>query len=83
MFKHPNWQSTFRLQVQTVRTPRTMKEKMLGEASKTRGKPSERYPLFVSWSDEDQAFIVYSPALFLGGVCRDGNRIAAYASSSR
>jgi|SRR5271157_6129667 len=34
---------------------------------------------FVSWSDKDQAFIGYCPALFLGGVCHDGNRIAAYA----
>jgi hypothetical protein len=34
--------------------------------------------LFVSWSDKDQAFIGYCPALFLGGVCHDENRIAAY-----
>jgi hypothetical protein len=56
-----------------------MKKKMLAERSKMRGKPSDRYPLFVSWSDKDQAFIGYCPALFLGGVCHDGNRIAAYA----
>ena len=74
-----NWQSTFRFQVQTVTTPRTMKKKMLAERSKTRGKPSDRYPLFVSWSDEDQAFIGYCPVLFVGGVCHDENRIAAYA----
>jgi hypothetical protein len=65
--------------VQTVRTPRTMKKKMLTERSKTRGKPIDRYPLFVSWSDEDQVFIGYCPALFVGGVCHDENRIAAYA----
>jgi hypothetical protein len=74
-----NCKSTFRFQVQTVRTPRTMKKKMLAERSKTRGKPSDRYPLFVSWSDEDQVFIGYCPALFVGGVCHDENRIAAYA----
>jgi hypothetical protein len=74
-----NWKSTFRFRVQTVRTPRTMKKKMLAERSKTRGKPSDRYPLFVSWSDEDQVFIGYCPALFVGGVCHDENRIAAYA----
>jgi hypothetical protein len=56
-----------------------MKKKMLAERSKTRGKPSDRYPLFVSWSDEDQAFIGYCPVLFVGGVCHDENRIAAYA----
>jgi len=43
------------------------------------GKPSDRYPLFVAWSDEDQTFIGYCPALFVGGVCHDENRIAAYA----
>jgi len=74
-----NWQSTFRFQVQTVTTPRTMKKKMLAERSKTRGKPSDRYPLFVPWSDEDQVFIGYCPVLFVGGVCHDENRIAAYA----
>ena len=74
-----NWQSTFRFQVQTVMTPRTMKKKMLAERSKTRGKPSDRYPLFVSWSDEDEVFIGYCPVLFVGGVCHDENRIAAYA----
>jgi hypothetical protein len=37
------------------------------------------YPSFVSWSDEDQAFIGYCPVLFVGGVCHDENRIAAYA----
>jgi hypothetical protein len=36
--------------------------------------------LFVSWSDEDQAFIGYCPVLFVGGVCHDENRIAAYAT---
>ena len=66
-----NWQSTFRFQVQTVTTPRTMKKKMLAERSETRGKPSDRYPLFVSWSDEDEVFIGYCPALFVGGVCHD------------
>ena len=35
--------------------------------------------MFVSWSDEDQVFIGYCPVLFVGGVCRDENRIAAYA----
>ena len=55
-----NWQSTFRFQVQTVTTPRTMKKKMLAERSKTCGKPSDRYPLFVSWSDEDQAWLLSS-----------------------
>jgi hypothetical protein len=62
-----------------VTTPRTMKKKMLAERSKTRGKPSDRYPLFVSWSDEDQVFIGYCPVLFVGGVGHDENRIAAYA----
>ncbi len=33
----------------------------------------------VAWSDEDQALIGYCPALFVGGVCHDENRIAAYA----
>jgi hypothetical protein len=56
-----------------------MKKKMLAERSKTRRKPSDRYPLFVSWSDKDQAFIGYCPSLFLGGVCHDENRIAAYS----
>jgi hypothetical protein len=56
-----------------------MKKKMLAERSKTRGKPSDRYPLFVSWSDKDQAFIGYCPVLFVGSVCHDENRIAAYA----
>jgi hypothetical protein len=65
-----NWQNTFRFQVQTVTTPRIMKKKVLPERSKMRGKPSDRYPLFVSWSDEDQAFIGYCPALFVGGVPR-------------
>ena len=60
-------------------TPRTMKKKMLAERSKMRRKPSDHYPLFVSWSDQDQAFIGYCPALFVGGVCHDENRIAAYA----
>src|ERR1700730_2996806 len=58
VFKHLNWQSMFRFQVQTVSDP---------------------YPLFVSWSEEDQVFIGYCPVLFLGGVCHDENRIAAYA----
>jgi hypothetical protein len=49
------------------------------ERSKMHRKPSDRYPLFVAWSDEDQAFIGYCPALFVGGVCHDQNRIAAYA----
>jgi hypothetical protein len=40
-----------------VMTPRTMKKKMTAERSETRGKSSNRYPLFVSWSDEDQVFI--------------------------
>ena len=53
-----NWQSTFRFQVQTVTTPRTMKKKMLAERSKTRGKPSDRYPLFVSSSEEDRHSLV-------------------------
>ena len=35
--------------------------------------------MFASWSDKDQAFIGYCPVLFLGGVCHDENRIAAYA----
>ena len=35
--------------------------------------------MFVSWSDEDQVFIGYCPVLFVGGVCHDENRIAAYA----
>src|SRR5580704_6225340 len=56
-----------------------MKKKMLAERSKTRGKPSDRYPLFVSWSDKDQAFIGYCPVLFVGGVCHDENRKTAYA----
>ena len=42
-------------------------------------KPSDCYPLFVAWSDQDQAFIGCCPALFVGGVCHDENRIAAYA----
>ena len=79
VFKHPKLAEHVSLSVQTVTTPRTMKKKMLAERSKTRGKPSDRYPLFVSWSDEDQAFIGYCPVLFVGGVCHDGNRIAAYA----
>jgi hypothetical protein len=37
------------------------------------------YPLFVEWSDEDDAFVGYCPNLFIGGVCHDRNRIAAYA----
>ena len=79
VFKHPKLAEHVSLQVQTVTTPRTMKKKMLAERSKTRGKPSDRYPLFVSWSDEDQVFIGYCPVLFVGGVCHDENRIAAYA----
>ena len=35
--------------------------------------------MFVSWSDEDQVFIGDCPVLFVGGVCHDENRIAAYA----
>jgi hypothetical protein len=35
--------------------------------------------LFVAWSEEDQAFVGYCPTLFLGGVCHDENRIAAFA----
>jgi hypothetical protein len=58
-----------------------MKKKMLAERSKTRGKPSDRYPLFVSWSDEDQVFIGYCPVLFVGGVGHDENRIEGTAQS--
>jgi hypothetical protein len=74
-----NWHNTFRFQGQTVTTPGIMKKGMLPERSKMHRKPSDRYPLFVVWSDEDQAFIGYCPALFVGGVCHDENRIAAYA----
>ena len=56
-----------------------MKRRMSQPRSKTPKKPSNRYPLFVAWSEEDQAFVGYCPALFLGGVCHDENRIAAFA----
>jgi putative addiction module component (TIGR02574 family) len=42
-------------------------------------KPSDKYLLFVEWSDEDGLFIGYCPDLFFGGVCHDETRIAAYA----
>jgi len=42
-------------------------------------KPSDRYRLYVEWSEEDGLFIGYCPELFIGGVCHDENRIAAYA----
>jgi hypothetical protein len=74
-----NWQKTFRFQVQRVTTSRTMKKRMLRERSKMHGKPSDRYPLFVAWSEEDQTFIGYCPTLLVGGVCHDENRIAGYA----
>jgi hypothetical protein len=35
--------------------------------------------LCVEWSEEDRLFIGYCPDLFIGGVCHDENRIAAYA----
>jgi hypothetical protein len=35
--------------------------------------------LCVEWSEEDRFFIGYCPDLFIGGVCHDENRIAAYA----
>jgi hypothetical protein len=35
--------------------------------------------LYVEWSEEDRLFIGYCPDLFIGGVCHDENRIAAYA----
>jgi hypothetical protein len=54
-------------------------EKNVARAIQMHGKLSDRYPLFVAWSDEDQVFIGYCPALFVGGVCHDENRIAAYA----
>src|SRR6266403_4168234 len=75
VFKHPKLAENVSLSVQRVTTSRTMKKRMLPERSKMHGKPSDRYPLFVAWSEEDQTFIGYCPALFVGGVCHDENRI--------
>ena len=40
---------------------------------------SDRYLLYVNWSEEDQLYIGYCPDLFLGGVCHANNRLEAYA----
>ena len=40
---------------------------------------SDRYFLYVNWSEEDQLYIGYCPDLFLGGVCHANNRLEAYA----
>jgi hypothetical protein len=40
---------------------------------------SDRYLMYVNWSEEDQLYIGYCPDLFLGGVCDADNRLQAYA----
>jgi hypothetical protein len=46
--------------------------------------PNEHpYLMFVEWSPEDQIFIGYCPELFVGGVCHDENRAAAYIKLSK
>ena len=65
VFKHPKLAEHVSLSGADGDDARNYEEKMLAERSKMRGKPSDRYPLFVSWSDEDQAFIGYCPVLFV------------------
>jgi hypothetical protein len=79
VFKHPKLAEHVSLSGADGDDAKNYEEKNVVRAIETRGKQSDRYPLFVSWSDKDQAFIGYCPALFLGGVCHDENRIAAYA----
>jgi hypothetical protein len=40
---------------------------------------SDRYFLYVHWSEADQLYIGYCPDLFVGGVCHAPNRLEAYA----
>jgi hypothetical protein len=40
---------------------------------------SDRYFLYIHWSEADQLYIGYCPDLFVGGVCHGTNRLAAYA----
>jgi hypothetical protein len=42
-------------------------------------KVSDRYLMYVAWSEEDQLYVGYCPDLFLGGVCHAENRLGAYA----
>jgi hypothetical protein len=42
-------------------------------------KASDRYLMYVDWSEEDQLYIGYCPDLFLGGVCHSDSRLTAYA----
>ena len=41
-------------------------------------KTSDRYLMYVDWSDEDQLYLGYCPDLFYGGVCHAENRLDAY-----
>jgi hypothetical protein len=42
-------------------------------------KASDRYLMYVDWSEEDQLYIGYCLDLFLGGICHADNRLEAYA----
>ena len=42
-------------------------------------KTSDRYLMYVDWSEEDQLYLGYCPDLFYGGVCHAETRLAAYA----
>ena len=79
VFKHPKLAEHVSLSGADGDDAKNYEEKNVGRAIENARKPTDRYPLFVSWSDEDQAFIGYCPVLFAGGVCHDENRIAAYA----
>lgn len=46
-------------------------------------KEQDRYLQFVSWSEEDQAYVGYCPDLFpAGGVCHGVTAVEAYARLS-
>jgi Uma2 family endonuclease len=42
-------------------------------------KLSDRYRMYVDWSEEDQKYVGLCPDLFYGGVCDSGDRLDAYA----
>jgi hypothetical protein len=56
-----------------------LSNRMLEMQSAMCANPIYRYSLLVEWSPEDRLFVGYCPGLFIGGVCHDENRRAAYA----
>ncbi len=79
IFKHPNISQHIVISGHESDDATTTKKRTSKRQLSVPAKPSDRYRMYVEWSEEDQLFIGYCPDLLIGGVCHDGNRIAAYA----